>query len=272
MRVTVLLTLSLLLTVGLWGAPRAEYWSVWDRSNPDDRRGVDHSAFASILDRYLVADDPSGINLFRYESVGAADRRKLKEYIAALEATPIREYNRAEQMAFWINLYNAATIDLVLDRYPVESIRRIDISPGLFASGPWDGELVTVEGIPLTLNNIEHRILRPLWRDARIHYAVNCASMSCPNLAPEPYAAADLEAQLDRAASDYIAHPRGVRIEGNNLTLSSIYDWYGEDFGGGVEGVLEHLRRYAGPQLASDLENWNGRIRYGYDWSLNEPR
>jgi hypothetical protein len=172
-------------------------------------------------------------------------------------------------MAFWINLYNALTLQVVARRHPVDSIRDIDISPGWFSDGPWDAVLVSVEGEALTLNDIEHRILRPIWRDPRIHYAVNCASLGCPNLAQTPYRARQLEAQLERAARAFVNHPRGVKAEQGRVTASRIYDWYREDFGTSEAELLAHLRRYAAPGLAARLAAAGAIAGYAYDWNLN---
>ena len=117
---------------------------------------------------------------------------------------------------------------------------------------------------------MEHRILRPIWKDPRVHYAVNCASIGCPNLQDRAYTSKNTEVLLEKGAREYINHPRGAAFEGKKLVLSDIYDWFQEDFGGSDQGVLRHLRRYAAPDLAGKLESFSGRIDYQYDWSLNE--
>ena len=123
------------------------------------------------------------------------------------------QLNQSEQFAYWVNLYNAKTVDLVVAHYPVRSIRDIGIS-GLLATGPWGKKVVRVEGVDLSLDDVEHKILRPLWRDPRIHYAVNCASAGrCPNLARSAYTGASLEAMLKVAARDYVNSPRGASIQ-----------------------------------------------------------
>jgi hypothetical protein len=165
-------------------------------------------------------------------------------------------------------MYNALTVKVVLEHYPVKSIRKI--YGGLFDTGPWNEPLIEVAGVALTLNDIEHRILRPIWRDPRIHYAVNCASLGCPNLAARVYSSANIEELLDAGARAFVNHPRGVDASGRRLTLSSIYDWYGTDFGATRDERLQHLRQYAEPELAAKLGAYEGRIRYDYDWRLNE--
>ena len=227
---------------------------------------VDHSAWDRLLSRYLKAD-PAGLNRVDYRAFKAEAQSELRGYLAALQRVAVAELSRPEQFAYWVNLYNAQTVDIVLAHYPVASIREINIS-GLFATGPWGRKVVKVEGIELSLDDIEHKILRPLWRDPRIHYAVNCASVGCPNLARNAYTGAKLEAMLDSAARNYVNSPRGISVQNGSATLSRIYSWYVEDFGGREAGVLEHLRRYAAPELAGRLRSV-GRIGYDYDWRLN---
>jgi hypothetical protein len=157
----------------------------------------------------------------------------------------------------------------VLDHYPVESIRDIDISPGLFATGPWDKKLISIEGENLTLNDIEHRIMRPIWRDPRIHYVVNCASIGCPNLRDRAYSGTEIDTALDRAATAYVNDPRGVSVVDGKVSVSKIYDWFIEDFGGSEGMVLRHLQRYAAPELAARLEAIGKLSDVHYDWSIN---
>jgi hypothetical protein len=222
-----------------------------------------------------VTEHPSGINRLRYGAVSEADRAALAAYLERLQAVPVSQLARAEQKAYWINLYNALTVHIVLEHYPVDSIREINTSGGLLGvlglGGPWDAEVAAVEGVSLSLNDIEHRILRPGWEDPRIHYAVNCASLGCPNLAPEPYTAANTERLLEAGARAYVNHPRGARFEGDTLHVSSIYVWFQADFGGDTAGVVRHLRRYAGPALAERLAGYRGDLEHSYDWRLDSP-
>ncbi|HDR47065.1 MAG TPA: DUF547 domain-containing protein [Geoalkalibacter subterraneus] len=265
-----LLFLSMFLVQPLSAAPKAELWPRWQDHDPASTQVVDHSAWQAFLDKYLVADHPSGVNRVRYGSVSEADRKSLDRYLGQLQQTPVTQLNRNEQMAYWFNFYNALTIQVVLEHYPVSSIRRINISPGWFSSGPWGAKLVEVEGEKLSLDDIEHRILRPVWQDARIHYAVNCASIGCPNLQPRAFTAANLDSLLTAAARQYINHPRGVSFDDGRLQLSSIYEWFQEDFEDSREGVLRHLQKYAEPELAAQLASFDGKISYEYDWSLND--
>ncbi|MFW5686363.1 MAG: DUF547 domain-containing protein [Spirochaetota bacterium] len=267
-----LLLAALLMIVpltGLVAAPQAELGPRWEAHDPDSTRTLDHGDWGTFLDRYLVTDDPSGVNLVPYGDVTESDRGLLTGYLNYLQDVPVSELNRDEQLAYWINLYNAATIELILDNYPVDSIR--DIKPNIFASGPWDMEFLEVEGESVSLNDVEHRIIRPVWQDNRIHYVVNCASIGCPNLYPEPLTALNGDRVFDESVVSYTNHPRGVRFDGGQLVLSEIYNWYVSDFEGTVEGVIEHLIEYVPGPTSRRLRAFTGRPRYEYDWSLNQP-
>ena len=261
----------LLAVVGLSAAAQdAELIPMWDASDESNTATIDHQPWQDILDGYLRTDHPSGVNRFDYGALKAneEDRQKLGGYLQALAQMDPRTYAKAEQMAYWINLYNALTVFVIVPRYPVDSIK--DIKSGIIDFGPWNLELIPVQGEKLTLNNIEHGILRPIWQDPRIHYAVNCASIGCPNLASEAYRADNLERLLEQGAAAYVNHPRGAQVTDGELLISSIYDWFKVDFGGTDEGVLAHLAQYAQPELASQLEGFDS-FDDDYDWSLNAP-
>lgn len=266
--IIILVATFLLPSSAVQGAPRAELWPRWQKNNPASTQKIDHSIWHRFLKKYVVAPHPSGINRVRYQAVSDEERKSLEVYLQTLQGLPISTYNRAEQKAFWINLYNAVTLELILSRFPVASIREINISPGLFVKGPWGAKLVTIEGEKLSLDDIEHRILRPIWRDSRVHYAVNCASLGCPNLQPTAFTADNTESLLEKAAKEYINHPRGVAIGNGKLKVSSIYVWFQEDFGGG-EGLMEHWREYAEGPLADALQTYAGGLEHAYDWRLN---
>lgn len=262
-----LLTLRLSLAITAHAAPKAELWPHWQTNDPQSSILVDHSPWASFLDKYLVVGKAGAVNLVRYASVAPEDKEALANYLTSLSAISTAQLNRAEQKAFWVNLYNALTVHTVLAHYPVQSIR--EISSGWFSSGPWDLKLIKVEGIELSLNDIEHRILRPVWKDNRVHYAVNCASLGCPNLQPEPFTAENSDRLFNKAAHDFINSPRGIKVRRETLLLSSIYDWFLDDFGGSEATLLVHLQKYAAPALSAKLKNNRGSIDYEYNWDLN---
>jgi len=241
----------------------------WLQNDPNASPRLDHAAWSQFLATYLVLGG-DGVNRVAYRHVDDDGSARLDGYIATLEASAVSRLSRAEQLAYWINLYNASTIRVVLQHYPVRSIRDIDGGP--FGTGPWAKKLVTVEGERLSLDDIEHGILRPIWHDPRIHYALNCASVSCPKLQPTAFTAENAERLLGEAARDYVNDPRGVQIAGDRLIVSSIYVWYREDFGPGETAVLDHLRRYASPPLAAELARFRTPDDYAYDWRLIDAR
>ena len=130
---------------------------------------------------------------------------------------------------------------------------------------------MTVEGERLSLNDIEHRILRPIGKDPRIHYAVNCASLGCPNLSPVAFTARNTETLLSQYATDFINHPRGATFTRNRMKVSSIYVWFQDDFGGSSAGDIQHMRQYAKGDLARQLAEYHGGLDDDYDWDLNQP-
>ncbi len=250
-------------------APKAELWERWTAHDPQSAQVINHSTWDKFLKAY-VSKGPFGVNRVAYGRVTGGGKESLDGYLRTLVTTPASVLTRDEQRAFWINLYNALTVKVVLDHYPVESIRDIDISPGLFSDGPWGRKLIRIEGEPLSLDDIEHRILRPIWRDARIHYVLNCAAMGCPNLQPTAFTAANTESLLSRGAREFVNHPRGARFEEGRLIVSSIYEWYKADFGGTAGGVVAHLKRYAAPDLLAKLEKATTIDDHEYFWDLND--
>ena len=256
------------LTTIVNAAPKADLWAFWASHQPRSSISVDHQPWNALLQTYLrIGED--GVHRFAYADVSENDRQRLDDYLTAMSNIAVFNLNRDQQLAYWLNLYNALTIQVVLDHYPVDSIRDIDISPGFFSNGPWRKKLLTIEGQELSLDDIEHRIIRPIWRDPRIHYGVNCAAISCPNLQPVAFTADNVEQQLDVAARAFINDPRGVRFDGDDLIISKIYDWFEEDFGNNTKGVLRHLSQYAEPELRSRLQDVKRIDDHEYDWSLN---
>jgi hypothetical protein len=248
--------------------PKPDLWAFWADSNPTSTALVDHSAWQQFLNRY-VQEGPDGINRVDYAAVSTEDRQLLRGYLDTLTTADPRQLTRARQLAYWINLYNALTVEVVLRHPDKGSILRM--GKGFLSIGPWNDPLVTITGETITLNDIEHRILRPIWQDHRIHYAVNCASLGCPNLSGTAYTADNLEAQLAQAETDYINHPRGVSFtERGKLRLSSIYKWYREDFATSEAALLIHLAERH-QTLSRKIREYARGIDYKYDWNPNRP-
>lgn len=263
---TALTGLMLAIMPASAAVPKMQLDARWQKNGPG--AAVDYSGYTQFLKRYgsTLSD---GRTVIGYGRVSPGDKAALVALVDRLEGVDVDRLTKQQQFAYWINLYNAATIEVVLKAYPTKSI--LNIHDGFLPTGPWDRKVLTVKGQQLSLNDLEHRILRPIFHDPRVHFAINCASFSCPNLALTAYEPATLNAQLDAAARGYINDPRGFRAKGSQLIASRIFDWYGGDFGG-AKGVLAFARRFATPQTAALIGNRTTIDGYDYDWSLNEPR
>lgn len=231
-----------------------------------DGPAIDHRAWQQVLNDYLVPAY-GGLNRVDYAALAADGTAALDGYIEAMAAVDPSAHSRAEQMAYWINVYNALTVRRMVADWPVDTI--LDVGDGAIGRGPWGEPAITVRGTTLSLDDIEHRILRVVWREPRVHFAVNCASVGCPDLQPIVFTGANLEAQLTLGARNYLASARGVVRDGDALTVSSLFQWYAEDFGDDLPAVLERLAGYADDETAALLRAHDGPVRYDYDWSIN---
>lgn len=268
-RLAVLTFVSLLASSGAEAASPAEEFA---KHTPGSTRTIDHAAWTKLLGTYVMPS-ADGVNRVRYADFKQNGHVALKAYVKSLEAAGPSGLDLPEQFAFWANLYNAKTIDVVLDAYPVKSIKDISLGGSLTAAltgGPWKAKVLKVGSRDLSLDDIEHGILRPVFKDPRVHYAVNCASIGCPNLLTAAFTGATLNDQLDAAARSYVNHPRGFAVTDGSITASSIYNWFSVDFGGNAAGVLVHARQYAEPALKRKLDSITTIPDYGYDWSLND--
>ena len=249
----------------LFSAPKSVYNKFWDKSNNTNSARIKHTEFDKFLTSYV--SNINDITLVNYRGVTSQDKASLNTYINRLEKTPIFTYSKAEQQAYWINLYNALTIQVILDNYPLTSIK--EAYGGVFKTGPWNKKLLTIEGKAVSLNDIEHTILRPIWKDSRIHFLVNCASIACPNLLQKAITRDTYEAVAEQATVDFINNFRAVSLEKDKLVLTSLFDWYSIDFGSNTKAILTYITKYANDQTKAKLNNYK-TISYTYNWNLNE--
>lgn len=230
---------------------------------------VETSAYADILTRGLTPG-ADGVALFDYAAAKAnGDDQTIKAFIADQVALTPSTMTDAEATAYWANLYNAVTLDVVLDDYPIKSIRSL----GAFTTGPWKRDVVTVEGETLSLDNIEHDILRVDYATPYIHYMVNCASFGCPNLRDALWTADGLEADQKAAASAFINSDRGVKIrKDGRIAVSKIYNWFSEDFGASEDDLRAHLAEHATDARLEALTTGARFKGSHYNWDLNQPK
>ena len=223
---------------------------------------VDHSIYADLLKKYVKNG--------RVDYAGfKSEEAKLDTYLKILEAVDSHSLSKDEQFAFYANAYNAWTIKLILSGYPeVKSIKDL----GNVFQSPWKKEIVRIDGEVMTLDNVEHDILRPRFKDPRVHFAINCAALSCPPLRPEPFMGDILNSQLDDSTRSFLNDPTSYKLEGTKFYVSKIFKWFGEDFD---HDVLSFYLKYGEGELKQKLEANRKKIqiRYlNYDWSLNKLR
>jgi hypothetical protein len=236
-------------------------------------QGFDHShkAWDALVKKHVVVLQEGKASQVRYAAI---ERAALKQYLASLSAVKAEEFaawTRAQQMAFLVNAYNAFTVEKILTRHP--DIRSIwDF--GKFFGNPFKDEFFSLLGRKASLDWIEHETLRPKYKDARVHYAVNCASIGCPMLREEAYVADRLERQLDEQAARFLSDRSRNRLAAGRLEVSKIFDWFKEDF----EPREKYFAAYA-KLLADDAAGQKlvaeGRAPLShleYDWTLNDAR
>jgi hypothetical protein len=221
-----------------------------------------HALWTDLLQKHVQSDGLVNYRGFQEDSV------QLKMYLNALKNSCPEEgsWSQEEQLAFWINAYNAYTIDLIIRYYPVESIKDIGSSIQIpFINTPWDIKFIEICGEKLDLNNIEHSILRKQFDEPRIHFAINCASISCPKLRNEAYTPDQLERQLQEQAVEFINDPTRNIIDTDESKISKIFKWFKGDFT--KDGsIIEYLNQYTEKQIQR-----KANIRYlEYNWKLNE--
>lgn len=235
---------------------------------------VDHSAFDNLLRAYVVAGS-DGINRVDFKRFKKDGHEALKAYITALQQIDPTRLDGPEHFAYFANLYNALTLDIVLDAYPVASINdvRVTDAAGNTANAPWKVKLARVNGVALSLDDISGKVLRPAFmsRDPRGHYMLNCLSVGCPKLFAEAITGDKLEVLLTEAAEAFVTHPRGLSVAEGKAKSSSLYAWYEADFGG-PQGVIAHMAEAGGPEIAEQLKGIELISSHHYDWSLVDAK
>lgn len=214
----------------------------------------DHSAWDRLLRKHVSDNGNVDYDGFK------ADRSQLNSYLKSLEANPPQsDWGKNETMAYWINAYNAFTVDLILRNYPLKSIMEINNGKA------WDLQFISIGGKKYSLNNIEHDILRKRYQDARIHFAVNCASVSCPKLNNSAFVAEGLDGQLENMAKHFVNNSSKNSISSGSVTISKLFDWYKEDFTRSGS-VIDYLNKYSTTKI-----NESASVSFKeYNWNLNK--
>jgi Protein of unknown function, DUF547 len=232
------------------------------RDYNSDSKPINHAIFDSLLKKYVNDDGYVNYKGFLKDSV------QFNSYLDLLSRNHPNEKNwgKEERLAYWINAYNAFTIKLICNNYPLKSIK--DIKSGIpFVSDTWTISFIKIEGKTYNLNDIEHGIIRPKFNDPRIHFAVNCASKGCPPLRKEAFMASKLDAQLDEQAKNFINDGNRNKIQSaNKAELSKIFTWFAGDFKKAAPSVIAFINKYSNTKLSE-----KATLDYqDYDWNLNE--
>ena len=232
-------------------APKPEPVKVEKVEAPKKISSVNHSVFDGLLRKYV-----SATGKVNYKGLKSAEST-LNQYLGLLEKIKVGDLNgKNEKMAFWINAYNAYTLKLILKNYPLKSIT------DLHGGKPWDVKWIKLDGRNLSLNNIENDILRPTYKDPRIHFAVNCAAKSCPSLLNKAWTSGNLESSFVTQTKKFINNSDFNKISKKKVEISKIFDWYKVDFG----NLVNFLNKYSSTEIKSDA-----KIEFvEYDWSLNQ--
>lgn len=223
---------------------------------------ISHKTWDGLLKRHAKPDGKVDYKGF------AKDEPLLNQYLTLISQNHPNDANwsEAQQLAYWINAYNAFTVKLILDNYPIKSIKDITKGPSIpFINSPWDIKFIEIENQTYDLNNIEHGILRQHFNEPRIHFAINCASVGCPRLLNEAYKAETLESQLQKMTIEFINGKGITEIRDDYIQISLIFSWFGSDFKKETT-LIEFLNKYSHTKIN---ENVNVDF-FSYDWHLNE--
>jgi len=230
---------------------------------------IDHSSYDSLLQKYV---DKNGMVNYRAWQKNSADRKLLGQYLVQLsKASPSIKSSREGQLAFWINAYNATTLEGMLQEYPTSSIR--NHTAKIAGYNIWKDLPLLVGGKPHSLEAIEHQILRKM-SEPRIHFAIVCASVGCPRLLNQAYVPDRLEEQLAMNSRDFFSRPQNFRVDANGtMHVSAILDWFGEDFGATQQAQFTTLQQYLPENAQRVAVNPRAKVTFQeYDWSINEQK
>jgi hypothetical protein len=226
------------------------------------QKAPSHEVYTKLLKKNVTPDGRVSYKGFIKDSL------EFNKYLKLLSVTPPeKSWTRNEQMAYWINAYNAFTIKLIIDHYPVKSIKDIGSSLQIpFVNTPWDIKFITIGKAKMDLNNIEHGTLRKKFADPRIHMVLVCASKSCPILLNEAYTADGLEQQFIKQTKAFLTDRYRNKVSADKPQLSMIFNWYGMDFNTEGQTVRDFVNRYSTIKIKPDA-----KISFlEYDWALNE--
>lgn len=267
----VLLIASIFLT-SAFAVEKKELWDYWKQSNDFSKETIDHSYWDALLKKYVSIQ--GGHSVVKYGRITAEDKNNILAYMDYLAGIPITIFSKKEQLAYWINLYNVKVWHVILRYYPVKSINKIDISPGTFSNGPWKKKVFLIERQPVSLYDIKNKILRPIWGDDRILYALNDGAMGSVYIQKDAFTAQNTEALLDSTREEYFQSSAAFSVsKRGTIKISSMFKWYLFDFASDEKALVDYLQRYGTDKQKTILKDFDvekNKIKYSFDWKLND--
>jgi len=240
-------------------APNTKLIEFWDDSEEESGLRVDHSAWDFLLKKYVTESPATEVNRFDYDAVTDADREALDSYVEYLQSLDPRQLPKIKQKAFWMNLYNAEVVRQVLRSSPIDSVLEL-------GSQLWKRKRLKVTLQKMSLDNIEHGVLRPIFDDPRIHFSLATGALGGPNILPQAYTGDNVDYLIEHNTRAFLAHSRGASMQGNRLVLSTMFKGHQEDFG----SVKKFIFPYVTEAVSGVLKDMTS-ARYVYDWRLNKP-
>ena len=231
----------------------------------------DYKPWGELLAKYY--DPVKGMN---YKALKAQDKKTLDDLRRQMAAVDVQSLSRPDQFAYWLNLYNISVVGIVVDNYPVESIKDLSTDP-IIRLNIFKKDLVDTKRGKVSLNDVENDQIRNGFKDPRIHFAINCAAKSCPPIRTEPYVGSRISEQLDDQARKFLNGPHGVRVEkkggGVVVHTTKVMDWFADDFRKWGGGQLEFIIRYVNSDKRKPIDAAGNQIDLkfdDYDWKLND--
>ena len=244
-------------------APKAKLIEFWNDREESSALTIDYSSWNEILETYVIEGQSPDVNRFDYTAVTEGDRIKISEFLNSAQSMDPRQLNSLEQKAYWLNLYNAALIKEVIEKEVEESVR-------VLGNRLWRRDRLYISMQDTSLDDIEHGILRPIYNDPRIHFSITAGAFGSGEIMTTAFTAQNVEQMLEEGARKFINHPRGVLVEADKATISSIFKWYKTDFGNNSDEIKQYILAYLDDDKKPAFEAVR-RVTYDFDWQLNQP-
>lgn len=257
------LVVLMAISMNASAAPKAVMIEFWNDVEPSSGLKMNHTRWDGLLKKYVNDTHESGVNRFDYDRVTETDKKILSDYLAYLQQMDPRQLNRPRQKAFWLNLYNATIVWVILESEPKESIKSI--------GRLWRNNRLVIARQKMSLDDIQHGVLRPLYKDPRIHFGLSAGTVGSGDILPEAYNMDNVEELLERNTKRFFTKTnKGVSVEDGVMVVSTIMKWYKKDFGSNDLMMKAFIKKYVNPEMERLIDQTR-KTSYQYDWTLNKP-